>query len=383
MTLNAPDRFKNYSIRALYIIMPLTALIAVGATFYLWQKAFKPESEPVSISKLPQKSSDEFSAAFELALVPALSEFGIEDKDIDRRNPVFPEDTIKRIYRVNIPENASLSLFNFRITTMVEKIGGTVFRGIEGSGGSLLTLSVGAEKTPTDLIILRKKRGFKPRTAKIAIIVDDLGIKNLDLAKRFCSLGQIVTFSILPYQKNTSEVVDLALNTDIPYILHMPMEPKSGKANPGKGAVFTSDNEKLIHEKLRRAFKDVKGARGLNNHMGSKATEDIRTMEFVTQFLNENNYFFIDSQTSRNSKGYDVSCRNGVKTAKMSGFIDAVNDKANIEKRLDELTDLAFKQGYAIIICHNRLNTIEALEKKLPKMYKKGIKFIKVTDLIH
>jgi len=315
--------------------------------------------------------------------VPALSEFGIEDKDIDSRKPVFPEDTIKHIYRVNIPENASLSLFNLRITTMVEKIGGTVFRGIEGSGGSLLTLTVGAVKTPTDLIILRKKRGFKPRTAKIAIIVDDLGIKNLDQAKRFCSLEQIVTFSILPYQKNTSEVVELALNTDTPYILHMPMEPKSRKANPGKGAIFTSDDETLIYEKLKRAFKDVKGARGLNNHMGSKATEDIRIMEFVTKYLNENNYFFIDSQTSRNSKGYDVSCRNGVKTAKMSGFIDAVNDKTNIEKRLDELSDFAFEQGSAIIICHNRLNTIEVLEKKLPELHKKGIRFIKVTDLVH
>ena len=161
------------------------------------------------------------------------------------------------------------------------------------------------------------------------------------------------------------------------------MEPKSRKANPGKGAIFTIDDKLVIHEKLKRAFKDVKGAHGLNNHMGSKATEDIRTMEFVTQFLNENNYFFVDSQTSRNSKGYDVSCITGVKTAKMSGFIDAVNDKANIEKRLEELTDFAFKQGSAIIICHNRLNTIEVLEKKLPELHKKGIKFIKVTDLVH
>jgi len=33
MTLKVPDRLKTFTIRALYIILPLTALIAVGATF--------------------------------------------------------------------------------------------------------------------------------------------------------------------------------------------------------------------------------------------------------------------------------------------------------------------------------------------------------------
>ena len=143
---------------------------------------------------------------------------------------------------------------------MAHQMGGKAFQGIESANGKTLTIKTGAGSTPTDIIILRTIPSMEVKIGKIAIIVDDLGIKNLDLTRRICNLEQDVTLSILPFQHHTSDVVAIARETSTPYMLHMPMEPKSTSANPGEGAIYTSDTESEIREKLTRAFKNVSGA---------------------------------------------------------------------------------------------------------------------------
>jgi polysaccharide deacetylase 2 family uncharacterized protein YibQ len=262
-------------------------------------------------------------------------------------------------------------------------MGGQIFQGIEDIDGKTLTLKIGTLSRPTDMLVFRKTPDIRPSLAKMAIIVDDLGIREISLAQRLCNLEQTVTLAILPFQSYTSEVVELARKTETSYILHMPMEPKSSKENPGKGAIKVSDIESEIRQKLSKAFKNVRGAQGLNNHMGSKATEDMRTMEILMNYLKENNYFFIDSQTSRKSEAYSLAQKMGVKCSLLTGFVDIEDKPQFIRKRLDTLAEMAFKNGLVVTICHDRPNTVDVLEQKLPELEKKGIKFIRIEDVIH
>ena len=377
------EKLKKSMLLYIYIFLPLIAFILLGVSSYLWYKVLKPEA--VKIQELtPSRISPEvFSLGLEANLLKVLSDYGIEKKNIKVSEADSSLNDINKIYNVRIPENASLSLLNFMISTMLHEMGGLVFQGIESSDGKTLTIKVGAGRIPTDFIILRKIGGIKTTKAKMAVIVDDLGIRSLDLAKRLCNLNMDLTLSILPFQHHTSEVVDLARETGTSYILHMPMEPKSMNANPGEGAIYISDVESEIREKLTQAFKSVRGAQGVNNHMGSKVTEDVRAMEIVMKYFNENDYFFVDSQTSRNSKAYNLSQKLGVKSAKLYSYIDVEDDKDFINKRLDDLAEAAFDEGLIVAICHNRPNTVEVLEKKLPELEERGIKFVNVSDIVH
>lgn len=377
------EEIKKNTLLLLYIILPLTAFALLGVSSYLWYRALKPEAVKIQNFIPSRISPAAFSLGLEANLLAALLDYGIEKKNINIKEADSSLHDIKKIYNVRVPENTSLTLLNFRISTMLHEMGGLVFQGMESSDGKTLTIKVGAGRTPTDVIILRKIRGIQITKAKMAIIVDDLGIKNLNLARRLCNLKQDLTLSILPFQHNTSKVVNLARETGTSYILHMPMEPKSMNANPGEGAIYISDVESEIREKLTRAFKSVRGAQGLSNHMGSKATEDIRTMEIIMKYLNENDYFFVDSQTSRNSQAYFLSQKLGVKSIKLYSFIDVEDDKDFINKRLDDLAEAALEKGLVVAICHDRPNTVEVLEKKLPELEEKGIKFVKVSDIVH
>ena len=376
-------QFKKSIVKILYILLPLTACTALGGSLYLWHRALKPEALNVRYIIPLRVSAQAFSLRLESNLLEALSDYEIDSDDIKIRKADKTYGILNNIYTIGIPENNSLTLLNYEITAMAGQIGGKVFQGIEDSKGRTLTLKVGAGKTPTDLIIIRKIKGIKVAAAKMAIIVDDLGIKKLDLARRLCNLDQVVTLSILPFQHRTAEVVELARETGTPYMLHMPMEPKSARANPGEGAIYVNDIETDIIDKLKRAFKNVNGANGFNNHMGSKATEDLRTMEIVMKYLKDNNYFFIDSQTSRNSRGYYLSQKKGVKSAKLYSFLDVEDDKDFIIKRLDELAEAAIENGFVVTICHNRQTTVEVLEEKLPEREERGIKCVKITDIVH
>jgi len=371
---------KKYEI--LYIVAPLIAVVALGASLFLWYRALTVEKERITLPEPFRVSPRAFSAGLKGNLRMTLREFGIGEKDIESRTPEPPVDGMGRIYTVRVPRNVSLTLLNQRITRMVREMGGDVIRGIEGSSGRRLALTLGVGRTPTDVVVLRKVPRVAARKARVAVIIDDLGIKSVDLARRLCNLDQTVTLAVLPFQKHTREVVELAERTDTPYMLHMPMEPKSKKADPGEGAIRFGDDEETVRKKLGRAFRSVSGARGLNNHMGSRVTEDMRTMEYVMGYLREKDYFFVDSRTSRASVGYRVSQKSGVRGAAISGYIDVEDEQSAIEKRLDELAQYAFKNGFAIILGHDRPNTVEVLERKLPALEKKGITFVKVSDLV-
>ena len=377
------EQFKNTVVKILYILLPLTAFTALGVSSYLWYRALKPEAPDIPRVIPLRVSTQAFSLRLKANLLETLSEYGIDNDDLKVRKADQTYGGLNNIYTIGIPENNSLTLLNYEITAMASEMGGRIFQGIEDSKGRTLTLKVGAGKTPTDLIILRKIKGIKAATAKMAIIVDDLGIKRLDLARRLCNLDQVVTLSILPFQHRTAGVVELARETGTPYMLHMPMEPKSVRANPGEGAIYISDVESNINEKLDRAFKSVNGAMGFNNHMGSKATEDVRTMEIVMKYLKDNDYFFVDSQTSRNSRGYYLSQKKGVKSTKLYSFLDVKDDKDFIINRLNELAEAAIENGPVVTICHERQTTVEVLEEKLPELEERGIKFVKITDIIH
>ncbi len=367
----------------LLILAPLVAAIALGASSYFWYKALVPEVERISIPIPFNVSPDAFSSGLEGNIRDTLGEMGIPENNLVSRAADEFQDNIRNIYTISIPQSSSLMLFNHALTRMTKAMGGDVIRGVEGSNGNALTLTVGVGKKSTDIIVIRKRTGTVSSAVRVAVVIDDLGIKSVDLARRLCNLDRGITLAILPFQNKTSDIVNLANKTGTPYILHMPMEPKSSETDPGRGAILSGDNAETIILKLDRAFREVPGTSGINNHMGSKVTEEERIMEHVIGYLRNRGGFFLDSQTSRVSVGYDLALKMGVRGAKISGYIDVEDNEEAIAKRIDTLTDYALKNGSAIILGHDRPNTVAVLERKIPEMENKGIRFVYLSELLH
>jgi len=227
---------------------------------------------------------------------------------------------------------------------------------------------------------LDQAEGLKD-SPKIAIIIDDLGYQK-EIAERIISLDFPVTISILPFLPHSQIVAQMAKEKGLTVLLHLPMEPQNSNVNPGQGAIFSTMTEEEIRNKMLANFQEVPYVDGINNHMGSKATENTAVMRIVLNEVRERGLFFIDSMTSPNSVGYTLSKQMGIKTAYRSVFLDNDQDIDYIRSQVNLLKDFAEKYGTAIAIGHPYCNTIDVLSEIDLLLRAEGIRIVKLEELL-
>jgi len=228
-----------------------------------------------------------------------------------------------------------------------------------------------------------KKIPGKTDKLQIALIIDDVGW-NKEIIKNIEKINRPLTLSILPKAPYSKDIFNnLKNNRTFELILHLPMEPIPPSQSFDKGLLKTSMSDEEI---ILQFNDDIKGfypqVRGLNNHMGSLFTSDEEKMRVLLKEMQSRNMFFIDSMTSRKSRGYLLAKEIGLKTAKRDVFLDNKSNPEYIEKQVWELVDTAKKQGSAVGIGHAKKSTIDVLENVIPEIEKEGIEIVPVSSLL-
>lgn len=217
---------------------------------------------------------------------------------------------------------------------------------------------------------------------RVAIIIDDIGL-SLVPVRMLLSLEQPFTFSIIPGLEHSLDAAGMIHEKQREIMLHMPMEPINYPQNdPGGLALMVSMNPEEIRTRVDELLKQVPYLAGVNNHMGSRFTQDRERISVVLKEIRRKDLFFIDSLTAKNSVAYDESLHLGIKSGKRDIFLDNLDDEKSIIDQIDKLIRLAKSRGYAIAICHPRENTIRALQDSIEKLQSQGIEIVPVSELI-
>ncbi len=219
----------------------------------------------------------------------------------------------------------------------------------------------------------------------IVIIIDDFG-NHGDGTEEMLSLGIPITAAVMPFMPHSLADAEAAHKANLEVILHLAMEPNSGKKEwlgpRGVTCDLDSEDVKCIVED---ALVDVKYAVGINNHMGSKATQDKRIMKAILEKAKDNDLFFVDSKTSPRSVASEIAEELGVPCFSRDVFLDGTKDVNHIKKQVLKLGDIALKKGHAIGIGHVGIEggraTAEAIKSVYPYLIEKGIHFITVKEL--
>lgn len=216
--------------------------------------------------------------------------------------------------------------------------------------------------------------------AYIAIIIDDMGMDRARAA-RLAALPGPLTFSYLAYAPDIDAQSRGARANGHEIMLHLPMEPE-GRDDPGPGALRVSLTDEDIRARTASALDRLPLAVGLNNHMGSKFTRDLRAMRPVLAELAARGLLFVDSRTSGSSVGLDVAKQTGVAAAGRDVFLDNEIDARAIRVQLAELERVASRRGSAIAIGHPHEATIEALAQFLPGMQARGLQLVAASAIV-
>ena len=216
----------------------------------------------------------------------------------------------------------------------------------------------------------------------ISIILDDWGW-NTQRIKEIEEIKEPLTLSILPFSPYSKEVIKYLEGRNYEFLLHLPLEPKPPSQCLDKGLIKVNMNEEEIIAQFHRDIEDFYPyVKGINNHMGSLFTSNEEKMKILLNEIKKMNLFFVDSMTSKNSCGYYLAKKMGIKTAKRDVFLDNSSDPESIRKNLHKLVELAKKRGKAIGIGHAKKNTIMVLKEEIPNIKKEDIKLVHVSKLL-
>ncbi len=336
----------------------------------------------IQVMKRGQKVEDlhqAFSDSLKAQIGKSLAEVGIWEELISEGKPLKKD--VGRIL-VQVPDDLPLIICNLELSRLAKRLGGEVIKAVEYPGKDKVVLQVGKQGRVTEEIVLVKNRQLRRRVGTIALIVDDFG-NDLELARRFCELDPRVTFSVLPYLKHSRQVAELAFRSGHEVMLHLPMEPQdASKNNPGKGAIFVRQSTSQVRTLTQKALSSVPHAKGVDNHMGSRATENLRVMKTALREIKKRGLFFVDSMTSSQSVGYSTAKKMGIRCARRDLFIDEQDTPKSIEARLLELSRLAAERQKTIGIGHARESTLKVLQEMLPRLQKRGFKLVPASKAV-
>jgi uncharacterized protein len=214
---------------------------------------------------------------------------------------------------------------------------------------------------------------------RFALIIDDFGYAEIPLVERLLKQSTPFSVAVLPYQEHTKESADLAHRAGKEVMLHLPMEGRAEK-NPGPDALLFDLNEAELRARTRKALGDVPFISGANNHMGSRITADQARMNWILEEFKGRQLFFVDSRTTKDTVAFDTAKRLGLRAASRQVFLDDDKSFVEIEKQWNRALKLAGKDGQVVVIGHIYPETVEALEKLVPKA-KDKVKFVKAGEL--
>ena len=278
---------------------------------------------------------------------------------------------------VGVPADLPLAEANLGISQFVQRLGGQVFSASERRGQVEIRCGFGEVQTTTFILAPVAERR---RTGNIAIVIDDFADDD-PIAAHFCAIPQPLTFSILPGAGQAHPLVERVRTNGHEVLVHLPMEPKGG-ASPGANAILVGLDAAEIRRRVRRALRSVPHARGINNHMGSKATADERVMRLVLSELKNRNLLFLDSRTTVSSVAYQLAVDMDLRAFNRDLFIDEIADVQTIRGKLWELAAIAARAGQAIGVGHNRRETLIALLAALPQLERRGFRFVPISRLL-
>ena len=234
------------------------------------------------------------------------------------------------------------------------------------------------------LLLRSRPKKIPPRgvafKGKIAIVIDDFGynLHNLALLEE---INYPLNVSILPNLSYSETLAKEFHRRGYEIILHLPLEPEE-KFRLENNTILTSMDEETIRDILSQDLASVRYPRGVSNHMGSKATQDLKTVQIIFAALKNKRLYFLDSLVSPKSICRALAKKMKVAFAQRDIFLDNQPDTRYIKQQINKLRLEAWINGQAIGIGHDRKLTLEVLREAIPELEKEGYRLVFLSELV-
>lgn len=244
--------------------------------------------------------------------------------------------------------------------------------------GGVLTAPPATEERWQRYAVAMPDPGARPL---IAVVIDDIGV---DKARSLRAIGLPgpLTMAVLPYASELGPQIAAARANGHEIIVHIPMEPYDGDADPGPNFMAMAQDGAAFRAALDWNLGRVSDYVGISNHMGSRYTEDVPRMRRLLAEARSRGLLFLDSMTSGDSVGVRMARELGVPHARRDVFLDNELSAPEIRRRLAQLEATARRRGYAVGIGHPHDATIEVLATWLEDVRRRGFALAPISAVV-
>jgi polysaccharide deacetylase 2 family uncharacterized protein YibQ len=216
----------------------------------------------------------------------------------------------------------------------------------------------------------------------LAIVVDDLGYEPTRDAE-WLEFPEKLTLAVLPFGPSSRKVAESARARGWSVILHVPMEPESEASD--RTVPFRMRRGMTAAEMgslLSRMVEDVPQAAGVSNHMGSAFTADGAAMKTFAGVLRERGLFLLDSVTTPRSVAMEAALEAGIPASRRDVFLDSEMNEEDIRKNWERAVLTAKEKGTAVLICHNRTETLRLAKELLSVLRTEKVQPVTLEELL-
>ncbi len=326
-------------------------------------------------------------SSLDVALARCFLDLGLLRGDV-RAKVLEHQGRRVRQYAFDAPPHLTPTLCQAAIERAARRAQGRVLRAeVTHQKGSELVLVLGfGARAHTHRIVVRPSpppaaiaaRSGGPR---LVLVLDDLGHNMNATTRGFFELGVPLTVSVLPDLSKSKAAFAAAQEHGFPALLHIPMQP-DGDADAGRDPITVDMEPERIAARIARLRERYPQFIGVNNHMGSRATADRRTMTALLGALHQHDVFFLDSQTTSRSLGPRVARELGMWCPRNDLFLDdGEKPSDDVAANLERLVAMAKRRGVAIGIMHPHAETLAALRIHVPRLQAEGVHFVTIESL--
>lgn len=212
------------------------------------------------------------------------------------------------------------------------------------------------------------------------VIIDDIGY-NAELGRRAADLDGQFTLAILPFTPHSTELAERAHARGKELILHAPMS-NTRDIPLGQGALQSNMTDTAFTQALAVMLKDIPYIRGVNNHMGSRLTQEQEPMNWLMRELAKRKLYFIDSRTSARSLAQQTARQYQIPSLKRDIFLDNQRNPDLIRAQLHKALALAKAKQSAIAIGHPYPETLQVLEQIQPLLAEYQVELVSASTLL-
>lgn len=216
---------------------------------------------------------------------------------------------------------------------------------------------------------------------KIVVIIDDLGL-DPEATNILASIPGPYTLAYLPYADNLPMQTATVKAAGHELMVHLPMQSHRDTADPGKKALLAGLSFDEFGERMEWNLSQFTGYVGINNHMGSKLTEDAALMVRLMARLRRDGLLFVDSLTTPKSVGKRAAKAIDVPFLARDVFLDNERSAEYIKRQLATTERVAKLRGYAIAIGHPYPETLNALKEWQKTLEFKGFKLVAISQIM-